>query len=1109
MKFLPLLLTLCSLTPYYAEAARRTFPHNRRAKPAAPGAEANTTFVAAPNCFPSLGFQMPQSTPKSLTNWWCDPASEYAFLGFSYEVTACQSSSQLKKEFLDIRTRFKSRYVRLYGACDRKGFYDDVVDAAWDSGLGVHALIWFGFNGDDVWKKRRDTLLGALHANPKAKYVTRVLQFGSEPLFDWVLSPDDLAKQVTQAKANLSSLGIPVTVSEMAYGYQEHGGAQNVLDATDSINIHMLPFFSQKASTAKQAWPLVMSDLQWFTDHGKGKKMYLDENGWPSVTSEGVQPNSPNAVSDIPNERDYYTLLDNHCQDLKAMAGGGVGQSLSQLKREFLDIRNHFNSRYIRLYGFCDNDGFYDDIVEAAWESGLGVHALIWFGFNLDDVWIGRRDVLLAALHANPKAKFVTRVLQFGSEPLFDGVLPHAELAHQVTLAKANLTSLHIPVTVSELAFGYQERGGAQDVLDAIDSINIHMLPFFSQKASTAKNAWPLVQTDLQWFIDHGKGKKMYFDENGWPSVTSAGVQPNSPDAVADIPNEHGSYIETGTLRYGQTVNNDYGEIVEWRHWGCVTAAILGSLASVQLERVNGFNSLKPVDKNRVKRAITLRRVDASDIPMSAKAASAPLVIDLTQKKRKSAPEPGPSTAQVSSQAIDTVEDDGGIDQDNDDFGDELYCTMQTNVVGIQYYKGLVGSGEEALLVREANNKYDGNAIQVKNISHQQVGHLPRLIAAKLAPLLDRGLVTAEAIIREGNLGGGKAYNLPLTLLIYGASDRRDFLEPQLIWATPGQRGFPQRNQPSGHSSVASSQPTSSQRTSSQAVPQPSASQRAQQTPAQLEAVRRQQEALQKAAELKQMLQSLEKVDDEGRRASLLDSLCSVEDILELPLHPSPPGIEAGNLTVNLLRHQAYSGVFNASTPFYRRQILILQFNSGNFVSKLMARCVMMRLFGSIALISQPKGYYYNLATKSPQPLNSPPVLGRGGLCADSMGLGKTLTMLALIVATQNDVPKAFSNSTLIVVPLSVMSNWEKQLDDHVTPGTLKTCVYYGSGRSMTSRELAQHDVVITTYQVVTGEAGDVAGGSAPSKKKAKKDRSLFDVKWKVRRFPVEDDSSV
>ena len=108
----------------------------------------------------------------------------------------------------------------------------------------------------------------------------------------------------------------------------------------------------------------------------------------------------------------------------------------------------------------------------------MGVHALVWFGFNGDDVWIGRRDALFASLHSNPKAKFVTRVVQFGSEPLFDNVLPHDQLAEQVILAKQNLSSLNIPVTVSELAYGYQERGGAQDVLDAIDSINIHMLPF-------------------------------------------------------------------------------------------------------------------------------------------------------------------------------------------------------------------------------------------------------------------------------------------------------------------------------------------------------------------------------------------------------------------------------------------------------------------------------------------------------------------------------------------------------------------------------------------------------------------------------------------------------
>ncbi|KAG6886519.1 hypothetical protein C0992_003626, partial [Termitomyces sp. T32_za158] len=98
---------------------------------------------------------------------------------------------------------------------------NDVVDAAWGAGIGVQALIWFGFDGGDEWKGRRDTLFATLHANPKAKFVTRVLQFGSEPLFDWVLSPNDLIAQVNGAKANLSSLHIPVTVSDMAYSFRD------------------------------------------------------------------------------------------------------------------------------------------------------------------------------------------------------------------------------------------------------------------------------------------------------------------------------------------------------------------------------------------------------------------------------------------------------------------------------------------------------------------------------------------------------------------------------------------------------------------------------------------------------------------------------------------------------------------------------------------------------------------------------------------------------------------------------------------------------------------------------------------------------------------------
>ena len=92
------------------------------------------------SCFPAYGFQMPSQVPSNLDGWWCNPADEYAFLGFSYEITPCefltfhtfsvlctspflgQSLAQLQKDFADIRNTFNARYVRLYGACDNAGF---------------------------------------------------------------------------------------------------------------------------------------------------------------------------------------------------------------------------------------------------------------------------------------------------------------------------------------------------------------------------------------------------------------------------------------------------------------------------------------------------------------------------------------------------------------------------------------------------------------------------------------------------------------------------------------------------------------------------------------------------------------------------------------------------------------------------------------------------------------------------------------------------------------------------------------------------------------------------------------------------------------------------
>ncbi|KAH8119200.1 SNF2 family N-terminal domain-containing protein [Phellopilus nigrolimitatus] len=577
-----------------------------------------------------------------------------------------------------------------------------------------------------------------------------------------------------------------------------------------------------------------------------------------------------------------------------------------------------------------------------------------------------------------------------------------------------------------------------------------------------------------------------------------------------------GSNIELGVLRYGQVSFGDFGEVVKWRHWGCVTPAILQNLAVLDLERIPGFRGLRPSDQAKIRQAIARKRVDPTDVPESAKSSSITQPTQTsspvkTQKKRKADSLAGPSSSQTRVPSSSQSVNDGGtitqgnvieIDDNDEEYSeeepkDELYCMMSSQVVGVQYYKGLVGPGEEVTLTREPLNRYDRNAIQVKNIAGAQVGHIPRTIAAKLAPLLDRRLISVEGIIHDGNLTG-HAYSISMTLKIYGASDQRNQLEPLLIWATPRQRGFPPSRADGSRDIPGSTQAprtyNASGPSTSQSSAAPTPSQAINQRGMTAEQKRKlqvqqvaQADAMRKAAELKTMLNNLEKVDDESRRTSLLDTLCSTEDVLNLPVHPCPPGIATGDLVVDLLKHQSQALQWCIDREYPK------------LPKKETDKPVQFWLFKK----NGNKSYYYNLATKSPQ--EQVPMLGRGALCADSMGLGKTLTMLALILATKSDIPPDYSRSTLIVVPLSVLSNWEGQIKEHCHRDAIEFYVYYGSARSITPEQMKKYDIIITTYQVVTQEhadSGSVArsamnSSQGPSKKQKKNTRGVFDVQWK------------
>ncbi|XP_059417696.1 transcription termination factor 2 [Carassius carassius] len=105
-----------------------------------------------------------------------------------------------------------------------------------------------------------------------------------------------------------------------------------------------------------------------------------------------------------------------------------------------------------------------------------------------------------------------------------------------------------------------------------------------------------------------------------------------------------------------------------------------------------------------------------------------------------------------------------------------------------------------------------------------------------------------------------------------------------------------------------------------------------------------------------------------------------------------------------------------------------------------------------------------------------------GGILADDMGLGKTLTMIALILSqkkkdekleewiSKKDSTIVASQGTLVICPASLLHHWKKEIDKRVKSSRLSVYLYHGPNRQRSSSILAEHDVVITTYSLVSKE---------------------------------------
>ncbi|KAK6720039.1 DNA helicase rad5 [Fusarium graminearum] len=131
-----------------------------------------------------------------------------------------------------------------------------------------------------------------------------------------------------------------------------------------------------------------------------------------------------------------------------------------------------------------------------------------------------------------------------------------------------------------------------------------------------------------------------------------------------------------------------------------------------------------------------------------------------------------------------------------------------------------------------------------------------------------------------------------------------------------------------------------------------------------------------------------------------------------------------------------------------------------------------------------------------------------GGILADEMGLGKTIQMLSLVhthrseVALEarqsvvarsnvNQLTRLGKNSesildapctTLVVAPMSLLSQWQSEAEKASKDGTMKTELYYGNEKSSNLQALCcasnaanAPDLVITSYGVVLSEFSSLA----------------------------------
>lgn len=429
-------------------------------------------------------------------------------------------------------------------------------------------------------------------------------------------------------------------------------------------------------------------------------------------------------------------------------------------------------------------------------------------------------------------------------------------------------------------------------------------------------------------------------------------------------------------------------------------------------------------------------------------------------------------------------EDASGEIEITEDFDDdvytgyELYGILNTKVVGIRFYNGRFGVGEYVKVKREPRNPYDRNAIRIDNVMNDQIGHIGREMAARLAGLMDSQQLLVEAAIT----GTKSDFTVPIALKLFGTSQ-------------PGPKAVLKEQMQHLRLPVT-------------------------------DLVRAERERGKREKELENQRKNREKRERElemqrkAREKALAAMKRSGGTVID-EMSQNPRYTSQGMLGSQREIIPAMDQLLTDTATFNPRDVqgVVKQWNSGEDALSAMPMADQPHAMNTILLPYQRQGLQWLLDHESPKlptsakedavqlwkasqgvytniatnfSVTMAPQLASGGILGDDMGLGKTIQIISLIMAD----PHKSTQPTLIVAPLSVMSNWSAQAALHVkTKYTPRIFIYHGQeNKGLSPAQFEEYDIVITTYQTMSQELfpyGHKEALKIPSSK------GLFSITWR------------